>query len=417
VSARVTPLHRLWQRLPHSLRREALFGGAALLAPRIARPVPAPCLQPLVVAGYFGAQTGLGIAAERLAAVLESAGLRPLRVDLTRHLRQGEAAPDTSPPSAIPPGPGTLLVHVNGPMLPWAMLALGRRSVAGKRVIGVWNWELPALPADWRRGFRFAHQVWVASRFTADAVVGPGRPPVAVVPYAVPDPDPAPLDRAAFGLPAEAFVALSVFDAGSSIARKNPLAAIRAHHQAFGDHPDRILVLKTHHTGHAGAAWEEVAAAAAERPNVRVLDRTLDAKSLWALQRSADVFVSLHRAEGFGMGIAEAMRIGRPVVATGWSGNMDFMLGEGAVAVPYDLVPARDKRGTYDMPDACWAEARVAEAARALAMLAEDPGRRAAMGRAAAANIVQRLAPAVVGERARAALSGPLPAAGGVPYA
>ena len=108
------------------------------------------------------------------------------------------------------------------------------------------------------------------------------------------------------------------------------------------------------------------------------------------------------------MGIAEAMRIGRPVVATGWSGNMDFMASEGTVGGwPYDLVPARDPRGTYDMPAARWAEARVPEAARVLAMLAEDPHRRAAMGAAAAADVTRRLAPAVVGERARQTLAPP----------
>jgi glycosyltransferase involved in cell wall biosynthesis len=431
-----------------------LFGGTTLLAPRISRPAPEARTEPLIVAGYFGARTGLGVAAERLARVLELAGCNPIKADLTGRLRQGspvlhtrQAPPADTPPTAhageqpvptanprqpaqagrlphpgavtppagtrpvaaaIPAGPGTLLVHVNGPMLPWAMLALGRRAVAGKRIIAVWNWELPILPADWQRGFRFAHQIWVASRFTAGAVTGPGRPPVAVVPYAVPEPDPAPLDRAAFGLPADAFVSLCVFDASSSIARKNPLAAIRAHHLAFGDRPDRILVLKTHYTAHAGAAWREVAETAAERPNVRVLDRTLDNRALWALQRAADVFLSLHRSEGFGMGIAEAMRIGRPVVATGWSGNMDFMHGEGAIAVPYDLVPARDPQDTYDMPETSWAEARTEDAAQALAMLAEEPDRRAAMGAAAAADIARLLAPEVVRERAWEVLAGPL---------
>ncbi|MGE0224340.1 MAG: glycosyltransferase family 4 protein [Acetobacteraceae bacterium] len=380
-------LHRLWQVLPHRMRREALFGGMELIAPRLSPAAAAGASGPFIVAGFFGAASGLGSAVRRLTAVMEQAGLAPSRADLTGPMRQGERGP----PPSVPPGPGTLLVHVNGPMLPWALHVLGRPAVAGKRVIAVWNWELPVLPRDWQRGFRFAHRIWVSSHFTAAAVATSGDLPVDVIPYAIPDPDPAPMDRAAFGLPADAFVSLSVFDAASSVARKNPLAAIRAHRLAFGNRPDRILLLKTHGTQHAGAAWHEVAAAAAAQPNVRILDQHLDRRSLWALLRAADAFVSLHRSEGFGMGIAEAMRAGRPVVATGWSGNMDFMPGEGALPIPYDLVPARDPQDTYDLPEARWAEPHVEAAAAALRSLADDPVRRAAMGEAASTQIVRLL--------------------------
>ncbi len=401
----MSALGRVWRLLPRDLRREALFGAMAALAPRPdPEPPPAAANHPVTVAGYFGAPTGLGSAARRLAAALRLAGFDVAEADLTGPLRQG---PGGGPPPRVPPGPGTLMVHVNGPMLPWAMRVLGRRAVAGKRVVAVWNWELPVLAPDWRRGLRFAHEIWVSSRFTAGAVAAePGAPPVRVVPYMVPEPDPSPLRRADFGLPDDAFVALSVFDASSSLARKNPLAAVAAHRAAFGDRPDRVLVLKTHNTEAAGPAWREVAeAAAAAAPNVRVLDRALDRRDLWALVLAADCFVSTHRSEGFGLGIAEAMRAGRPVVATGWSGNMDFMVGEGAVALPYDLVPARDPQRTYDLPGAVWAEPRVPGAAAALAALAGDPARRAAMGEAAR-GAAEALSPAPVAARARAALLG-----------
>jgi glycosyltransferase involved in cell wall biosynthesis len=403
----VSALGRVWRLLPRDLRRDALFGTMAALAPRPdAEPPPPDAALPVTVAGYFGASTGLGAAARRLAAALRLAGLGVAEADLTGPLRQGPAG--AAPPD-VAPGPGTLLVHVNGPMLPWAMRVLGRRAVAGKRVVAVWNWELPRLAPDWRRGFRFAHEAWVPSRFTADAVSAePRAPPVRVVPYMVPEPDPSPLGRADFGLPADAFVALSVFDASSSIARKNPLAAVAAHRLAFGDRPDRVLVLKTYNTATAGPAWREVAEAAAAASNIRVLDRALDRRDLWALVRAADCFLSTHRAEGFGFGIAEAMRAARPVLATGWSGNMDFMAGEGAVALPYDLVPARDPQRTYDLPGAVWAEVRVPEAAAALAALAETgPERRIALGRAARATAAA-LVPETVAARAKAALSDPI---------
>ncbi|MCK8786793.1 glycosyltransferase [Roseomonas sp. NAR14] len=369
-------LHRAWRLLPRDARRAALFGGTALLAPRPERPMPDGGGS-VTVAGFLGAPTGLGAAARRLARALREAGYDPHEADLTAALKQGAPRDPARPRPVVPPGPGTLLVHVNGPMMGWAMLALGRAAVAGKRVIGVWNWELPVLPADWRPGFRFAHEVWVSSRFTASAVREmAGGVPVHVVPCPVPAPDPSALGRADFGLPDDAFVSLCLFDASSSIARKNPLAAIRAHALAFGDRPDRLLLLKTHGTGFAGAPWAEVAAAAAARPNVRVLDAALDRRDLWALMAASDAVVSLHRAEGFGFAVAEAMRLGRPVVATGWSGNTDFMRGPGAHAVPYRLVPAEDPQDTYAIPGARWAEADVPAAAAILARIAEDPALR-----------------------------------------
>lgn len=363
-------IHRAWSLLPRDLRREALFSLMALRAPRIARPAPDGA-GPLVLAGYHSAMSGLGAGTRRLEAGLRERGLNPLAADLTGPLRQGPP----HPPAIVPPGPGTLLVHVNGPMLPWALAALGRRAVAGKRVIGVWNWELPVLPADWRRGFAACHEIWAASRFTAAAFGGMGRE-VRVVPYPVRPEAAAPRSREDFGLRRDAFVSLAIFDAASSISRKNPAAAIAAHQAAFGDDPRRILLLKVHNTDRAGAAWRQVAALAAARGNVRVLDRALSDAEMSALILCCDVLVSLHRAEGFGFTLAEALALGRPVVGTAWSGNLDFMDAPGAHPVPYRLVPATDSQATYAVAGAEWAEAEPEAAAAALRRIEADPALR-----------------------------------------
>jgi glycosyltransferase involved in cell wall biosynthesis len=363
--------HRLWSLLPRSARREALFGAAALLAPHPARPEP-DGQGHLVVAGYHSAQSGLGVGARRMLAAMREDGLDAIAADLTGPHRQGPPGP----PAAIPPGPGTIILHVSGPMLPWGLLSLGRRAVAGKRIIAYWAWELPALPRDWNRGYAACHRIWAPSHFCAEVFARPGHPPPLVVPHPPPRPDPSPRGRAGFGLPTDAFVTLALFDATSSLARKNPLGAIEAHRRAFGDSPDHLLVLKAHGTAQAGPAWAEVARAAAAHPNVRILDADLSRPDLWALTACADVLLSLHRAEGYGLAIAEAMAIGRPVVATGWSGNMDFMTGPGCHAVPFTPVPARDPQGTYDMPEARWAEPELDEAAAALRRIAGNPALR-----------------------------------------
>ncbi len=352
------------------MRREALFGFMALRAPRISRPMPMVD-SPLIHCGYFRAPSGLGMAARRLQQGLGLRGLDAATADLTGPLRQGAPpAQENTEPPVVAAGPGTLLVHVNGPMLPWALTVLGRRAVAGKRVIAVWNWELPVLPADWQRGFASCHEIWAASRFTAAAFDGPV--PVRVVAYPVIPAPPAATGRDGFGLPSDAFVALQIFDAASSIARKNPAASIAAHQQAFGDDPKSILLLKVYNTARAGAAWREIAARAAARPNVRVLDVSMPEAELSALILACDVVVSLHRAEGFGFTLAEALALGRPVVATAWSGNLDFMDAPGAHKVPVTLLPALDPQMTYDVAGAVWAEPDVATAARLLRRIAAE---------------------------------------------
>lgn len=312
------------------------------------------------------------MAARRLQAGLTMHGFHVRQADLTLPLRQGPLCQGalTEEPN-VAPGPGTLLVHVNGPMLPWALVALGGRAVAGKRVIAVWNWELPVLPTDWNRGFKCCHEIWAASRFTAEALSG--SVPVRHVPYPVLPASPAAMGRDAFGLPHDAFVALQVFDAASSIARKNPAASIAAHHKAFGDDPSQILLLKVHNTARAGAAWGEVASLAAMYRNVRILDASMSEAELSALILACDVLLSLHRAEGFGFTLAEALALGRPVVATGWSGNVDFMDASGAHAVPYRLLPATDMQKIYDLPGAFWADPDLTVAAVLLRRVFENP--------------------------------------------
>jgi glycosyltransferase involved in cell wall biosynthesis len=295
-------------------------------------------------------------------------------------------------------------MHVNGPLLPWGMAALGWRVVAGKHVIGFWNWELPVLPTGWVPGFRFVHRIWAPSRFAAAAIRSRAQVPVEVVGYPMPELSPAPLGRADFGLPDSAFVTLSVFDTSSSIERKNPIAAIRAHRAAFGDRPDRLLVLKTYRTAEGGRAWQQLLVLAAGLTNVRIMDAEMTRQEIWALIRCADAFISLHRSEGVGLALMEAMYLGVPVVTTGWSGNMDFMDASNALLVGYAMKPAEDEGGVYSVPEAFWAEPDVNEAAMALRMLTENIGRAHEVARLGRAQVAA-MTPVACGRHALALLT------------
>jgi glycosyltransferase involved in cell wall biosynthesis len=377
-----------------------LARGTALLAPR--PDVPAPTARGgVVVAGELGRATGLGEAARIIERAIARIGLPTWSVDLDEPAAMG-----------IPPG-APLLLHVNSPQVPLALLRAGRGLVRGRRVIGYWAWELPSVPDTWRAGLPFVHEIWANSSFSAAAFrswLAPDAPrPVRAVPIplAVAPPVPAALGRAAFGLPADAVVVLVSFNLASSFERKHPLAAVAAFRRAFRDRRDRLLLLKVGNPGHFTEDFARLRQAVAGAANIRIETRTLPAADSHALTACADIVLSLHRSEGFGLVPAEAMLLGRPVIATGWSGNMDFMDEESAALVGYRLVPARDPRGVFEAPDAVWAEPDIDEAAAHLVRLAGDPAARVALGERGRARARASLGDAALREALQAIGLGP----------
>lgn len=398
-------LRRAWQALPSLWRRR--FGHLLLevAAPRATGEAPALARGATVrVAGLLSNASGIGEGARLCAEALESLGWPVIRSDLTSvfaAVNVDEARAGDTPAS---PGPGgAVIIHLNPPLLPHARLLL-RGATVGQRVIGYWAWELPAIPHEWRRAFDYVHEVWAPSAFCAEAIRPYTNRPVRVVPHPVMQPRPALLGRTDFGLPDKAFVALTMLHFGSGFERKNPLAAIRAFRTAFGNRADTVLVVKV--TADTNLPWAEraLADAVADAPNIRVLERTLPRSHLAALVAASDAVISLHRSEGFGLVLAEAMRCGRAVVATGWSGNMEFMSADSAALVGYTLVPVADPQGTYGA-DQVWAEPDEMEAAGWLVRLAEDAGLRACLGGAA-----ERRSEATLGRAAfERAVEGALP--------
>ena len=356
-----------------------------------------------MVAGEFTRASGLGEGARLMLLTLKRLGVPCWSLDIG-HLLPAHRDDLPALVPIDPPAGAAIVLHVNSPLLPMVLLRLPRKLTQQHRIIGYWVWELPALPSDWRVGARFVHEAWVPSGFTAAAAesVLPGR--VRIVPHAVAaaPPVPAPLARAAFGLPPDAVVVLTSGNLASSFARKNPLAAIAAFRAAFGARPDRVLVLKLGNPDHFPADFAQVRSAVAGAPNIRLETRTLPTGESDALTAAADIVLSLHRSEGFGLVLAEAMLLGKPVVATGWSGNMEFMDETNSVPVPYRLIPARDPRGVYELPGAMWAEADIGAASAMLTRLADNPGLREAMGTRARAAAAAKLGSAPLAAAVRA---------------
>ena len=343
-----------------------------------------------MVGGQLTTASGLGESARLCLDALRALGWDAGHADISDLFLRPDL-PAALPGRAAAPGDGgTLILHVNGPYMRYVAMRLGRRFLAGRRIIGYWNWELPVMGADWRRGLTQVHEIWVPSRFNADALPADVHVPVRIVPHPV-QAQGAARARDRFGLPPGGFIVLTAFDMGSTYVRKNPRAAIAAFRQAFGDDPNCLMLLKVGHPGDAGWAMADLAEAIAGMGNVRLMQETLSRSDMALLVASADVVLSLHRAEGFGLLLAEAMLQQVPVVATGWSGNVDFMTPDDSGLVGYRLVPVDDPQGTYTVPGAEWAEPNSAEAAAWLTRLHDEPEFRRALGIRARSAAMEKL--------------------------
>ncbi|HBK06493.1 MAG TPA: hypothetical protein DDZ81_11600 [Acetobacteraceae bacterium] len=389
--------HAIWRGLPPVLRRQLMARTSGLIAPKPG-PIAAPVTPGIAIVGELSKASGLGEGARIMAAAARQLGIPVWTMDLPPPIDRLPEVPVSQ--SALPPPNVPLVLHINAPMLPLALLRLPATISRNRPIIGYWAWEMPEVPPEWRPALACVNQVWVPSHFTAAALepLLPGR--VKVVPPALglAPPVPSEASRADFGLPDDAVIVLVSFNLASSFTRKNPFAAIAAFRGAFGNRRDRVLVLKVSHPEHAPADFDRLRQMA-QAPNIRIDTRTLSPGDRHALTACADIVLSLHRGEGFGLVMAEAMLLGKPVIATGWSGNTDFMDSTNAAPISYRLAPARDDRAVYR---GLWAEPDVAEAASILRALADDPARRRSMGERARTSLSAKLG----GKQLVAALEG-----------
>jgi glycosyltransferase involved in cell wall biosynthesis len=285
------------------------------------------------------------------------------------------------------------LFHLNPPELceelahEWRFLPVERRMNAM-----VPFWELPSLPPLWRDALAAMDLVLAPTRFVQTIVEAnvPGARTLHF-PIVIPGPAPARPDRARFGLPEHGLVFLSAFDVTSDVHRKNPWAAIAAFQAAFTAQEPVRLVIKLNNANllpEVRPFLDRLRRVAADDRRVVLIDQHLSQPDLYGLYASCDVFVSLHRAEGLGLILMEMMSLGKPVIATAWSGNMDFTNPDNACLVDYDMVPVQATHATYQEESArsavLWADPHVATAVAWMRRLYAEPGLRARIGQQAA---------------------------------
>jgi glycosyltransferase involved in cell wall biosynthesis len=240
--------------------------------------------------------------------------------------------------------------------------------------IGYWFWELEHVPESMRAALDLVDEIWTGSRFVRDAFAAVTDVPVRHVPIPIPEPVPSTRSRRDFELLApyaDRFVFLMSFDHLSVTERKNPIGAIEAFVAAFAPDEGPVLIVKTMNGRGRWTHHQRVLAAAAGRRDIVVWDEHLSRSDNMALVRSADCMVSLHRSEGLGLHLAEAMWLGTPTIATRYSGNVDFMDDTCALLVGYDRVNVTRGQGVYPST-ATWAAPHLDEAAEAMRAISAD---------------------------------------------
>lgn len=378
-------LDALQEALDEHQRRQAEKSALAR-ARRRAAPRGLPPTLPVTIIGYHGAVHGLGEGARMLARGFADMGLPVRALDLSASVGfAAEIAPCFPPPE--PAERGVMISHINPPeLLRWARETEGR-FLQGRRHIGYWAWELEEVPSDWLPAFDFVDEVWTPSAFAADAIrkVAPRRVKVTPAPYPLylnPRPE---ADRGRFGLPSDSVVVLMAFDLRSTAQRKNPRAALRAF-QAAAARAGRPAVLLCKIVG-ADLYPETLQALAAEvagDPSIRLLTDNLSAQDMAILTASSDIVLSLHRSEGYGLLLAEAIWLGKPTLATGWSSNVEFMDPASSLLADYQLVPVEGDGVIYRAGR--WADADVDDAAEKLARMISDDAWRNALAAATMQN-------------------------------
>jgi len=329
------------------------------------------------VVGFFRAEFGQGEAARRIVAGLEMADLpfATITYDRVPH-RQDHPFEERSDGAVYP----TNILCLNAEHLLQFVERPERELLRGRYSVGVWFWETSRLPSSLRPALDFVDEVWVTSDFVAAAIAAETAKPVLTFPLPVLVPEPPALTRADVGLPEDAYVFLFVYDFFSTLERKNPLGLIEAFTHAFPEPSGASLYLKSINGDRLPADLARVEEAAAGRDDIVIADGYVSGERLTALSALCDCYVSLHRSEGFGLTIAEAMAFGKPAIATGYSGNLAFMDEASSYLVPYTLTSLEQAVGTYPA-GTVWADPDLGEAARLLCEVFEHPDQARERGR------------------------------------
>ncbi|MFX3632178.1 MAG: glycosyltransferase family 4 protein [Candidatus Pristimantibacillus sp.] len=289
--------------------------------------------------------------------------------------------------------------HINAEQMIEIYSHYGNEIFLNRYNIGYWHWELPDFPDRWTESFNLVQEIWAPSTFVAEAIAMKSPVPVVRIPHSIELFITEQRDREFFKLPQEPFLFLTMYDVKSYNQRKNPQASVEAFKKAFQKDDLSIgLVVKVNSSD--AKELKELNGLIGDYSNIYIIKDVLSRNDTNALLQITDCYISLHRSEGFGLGLAEAMYLGKPAIGTNWSSNIDFMNSSNSCLVDYELVQLGETYGPYESYQV-WAEPDTMHAASYMKRIVEDIEYRNRIAYNGEQFIKQNFSPKHVGELIR----------------
>jgi glycosyltransferase involved in cell wall biosynthesis len=349
--------------------------------------------------GYLRMGMGLGEGVRLLLESIKEIGIPVSLFDFKTNNISSPIESRITRKYSVSPLYRTTIVHVNPDQYKLFETDLPRSLWKRRYIIGFLLWELPRIPDAWFEGIKLLDEVWTPSRYISDIFRSQLTIPVRTIPYGIPCKLTVRENREFFGLDRSRFYFLVMYDIASVMERKNPRGAIEAFIRAFAPNDERVgIVVKINNSSYAPNELASLKLMLSAYPSARFIEKTLVREEVDSLIFSCDTVISLHRSEGFGLVLAEAMSFSKPIIATNWSANTEFMDESNSCPVSYKLVPLekdyrhyRAEQGNY------WAEPDLDHAAALMRRLVDDSEYRYAIGVKARDRINADLSPEASG--------------------
>ncbi len=322
------------------------------------------------VSGYLTAESGVGQAARGYVTALKICNQALTLLDFSAYVPT-RREDNTLSNFSLDNHYSTNLVCINAEEIPYFISHIGSQYFKDKYNIGLWAWELPEFPTAWLDRFDYFDEIWVGSNFMYQSIAKKSPVRVVTVPHIVHIDLQVKYSKAYFGIPESEFVFLFMFSGFSILPRKNPLSVVEAFLKAFQPTEPIRLVLKCTN-GENDPEYFRLLQHAIADARITLINEYLSRDETNGLLSVCDCYISLHRSEGFGLTLAEAMFLEKPVIATGWSGNMDFMTINNSYPVEYELTQLQQDYGHYKQGQV-WAEPNIEHAAQLMRHVYEQP--------------------------------------------
>ena len=351
----------------------------------------------LDVVGFFTGEFGLGEAARLLVRSLRSVDcpVSTLLTTVGNHHNFHKFSTDNVWKH------DAALISVNPNEIPMVYSQFGVNTFHTRYVIGQWFWELEEFPPEYHFGYQYINELWAPTRFIQNTLAKYAPEHVNIVhmplPLLPPEVNPA-VEREAFNIDNDQFMFLFTFDFSSMVVRKNPDAVISAFKKAFKENEGPVLVIKSVNNHLFPNALERLMLSSGGRKDIRFISDHFNHATVSALRNLCDCYVSLHHSEGLGLTISEAMCLGKPVIATGYSGNMDFMTENNSIPIPWKYSKVGPNTHPYH-ENAMWADPELDAAVDAMRYVYENSGKAKALGDQAKKDMAEKFSLEVCGKR------------------